>query len=183
MHGGNGGYLHPEVRWWPGEVRASPLALAKNGPVLLQARSFTHIRLCCLEGSRICLLHSEPGADWLVCCHCRGILPRLGLLPHQRQFRHIQAGFSHVAILAVGEAFLLLRGIDLSVGSIMALAGMVAFDGYLMFGLPGRRSGQWSHFTSPAEVAKSQASPKPGHCQPAPQPNTNQSHGLSAISH
>ena len=98
-------------------------------------------------------------------------------------FENILAGFSHVAILAVGEAFLLLRGIDLSVGSIMALAGMVAFDGYLMFGLPGRRSGQWSHFASPAEVAKSQASPKPGHCQPAPQPNTNQSHGLSAISH
>jgi len=51
---------------------------------------------------------------------------------------NILAGFSHVAILAIGEAFpILLRGIDLSVGSIMALAGMIAFDCYLIFGLPG----------------------------------------------
>jgi ribose/xylose/arabinose/galactoside ABC-type transport system permease subunit len=51
---------------------------------------------------------------------------------------NVLAGFSHIAFLAIGEAFpILLRGIDLSVGSIMALAGMVAFDCYLVFGLPG----------------------------------------------
>ena len=39
------------------------------------------------------------------------------------------AGYSFMAILAIGQAFpILLRGIDLSVGAIVALVGMVVFD-------------------------------------------------------
>jgi len=50
----------------------------------------------------------------------------------------ILAGFSHIGLLAIGQAFpILLGGIDLSVGSILALSGMIAFDGFLIFGLPG----------------------------------------------
>ncbi|MBV8568349.1 MAG: ABC transporter permease [Methylobacteriaceae bacterium] len=53
-------------------------------------------------------------------------------------FENILVGFSHMGVLAVGQAFpILLGGIDLSVGSIVALAGMVGFDGFLIFGLPG----------------------------------------------
>ena len=53
-------------------------------------------------------------------------------------FEDLMAGFSFIAILAIGESFpILLRGIDLSVGAVLALAGMVAFDMTLMFGLPG----------------------------------------------
>lgn len=53
-------------------------------------------------------------------------------------FEDILSGFSHIAILSVGEAFpILLRGIDLSVGSIMAVSGMVAFDLVLIFHWPG----------------------------------------------
>ncbi|MDR3495050.1 MAG: ABC transporter permease [Ancalomicrobiaceae bacterium] len=51
---------------------------------------------------------------------------------------NVLIGFSHTAILAVGQSLpLLLGGIDLSVGSIMALAGMAAFDAYIVLGLPG----------------------------------------------
>lgn len=51
---------------------------------------------------------------------------------------NLMSGFSFVAILAIGQAFpILVRGIDLSVGAIVALAGMVAFDFSLVFGQPG----------------------------------------------
>ena len=51
---------------------------------------------------------------------------------------NILVGFSHMGILAVGQAFpILLGGIDLSVGSILALAGMIGFDCFLIYGLPG----------------------------------------------
>ena len=53
-------------------------------------------------------------------------------------FENIMSGFSFVAILAMGQAFpILLRGIDLSVGAIVALAGMVTFDLSLVFHVPG----------------------------------------------
>ena len=51
---------------------------------------------------------------------------------------NLMAGFSFVAILAAGQSFpLLLRGIDLSIGAIVALAGMVTFDLVLIFHVPG----------------------------------------------
>ena len=51
---------------------------------------------------------------------------------------NLMSGFSFVAILAIGQAFpILVRGIDLSVGAIVALAGMVTFDLILIFELPG----------------------------------------------
>lgn len=51
---------------------------------------------------------------------------------------NLLSGFSFVAMLAVGQAFpILLRGIDLSVGAIMAVVGMVVFDLSLIFGFPG----------------------------------------------
>jgi ribose/xylose/arabinose/galactoside ABC-type transport system permease subunit len=54
-------------------------------------------------------------------------------------FENILIGFSHMGILAVGQAFpILLGGIDLSVGSILALAGMIGFDAFLIYGLPGQ---------------------------------------------
>jgi ribose/xylose/arabinose/galactoside ABC-type transport system permease subunit len=54
-------------------------------------------------------------------------------------FENILIGFSHLGILAVGQAFpILLGGIDLSVGSILALAGMVGFDLFLIYDLPGQ---------------------------------------------
>ena len=53
-------------------------------------------------------------------------------------FENILVGFSHMGILAVGQAFpILLGGIDLSVGSILALSGMTGFDLFLVFQLPG----------------------------------------------
>lgn len=53
-------------------------------------------------------------------------------------FENLMSGFSFVAILAIGQSFpILLRGIDLSVGAILALVGMVTFDLSLMFGWPG----------------------------------------------
>jgi ribose/xylose/arabinose/galactoside ABC-type transport system permease subunit len=52
---------------------------------------------------------------------------------------NILVGFSHMGILAVGQAFpILLGGIDLSVGSILAVAGMIGFDAFLIYGLPGQ---------------------------------------------
>ena len=51
---------------------------------------------------------------------------------------NLMSGFSFLAILAIGQAFpILVRGIDLSTGAIVALAGMVTFDLSLIFGLPG----------------------------------------------
>ena len=51
---------------------------------------------------------------------------------------NLMGGFSFVAILAMGQAFpILTRGIDLSVGSIVALVGMVVFDLSLILQLPG----------------------------------------------
>lgn len=50
----------------------------------------------------------------------------------------LMAGFSFVAILAIGQSFpILLRGIDLSIGAIVALAGMVTFDLVLIWHVPG----------------------------------------------
>jgi ribose/xylose/arabinose/galactoside ABC-type transport system permease subunit len=50
----------------------------------------------------------------------------------------LMGGFSFIAILAMGEAFpILTRGIDLSVGAIVALVGMTVFDLSLIFHLPG----------------------------------------------
>jgi ribose/xylose/arabinose/galactoside ABC-type transport system permease subunit len=52
---------------------------------------------------------------------------------------NILIGFSHMGILGVGQAFpILLGGIDLSVGSILALSGMIAFDCFLIYDLPGQ---------------------------------------------
>ncbi|WP_166373173.1 ABC transporter permease [Psychromonas sp. SA13A] len=51
---------------------------------------------------------------------------------------NILIGFSHLGILAIGQALpILMRGIDLSVGSILALVGMVMFDCYIIFHMPG----------------------------------------------
>lgn len=48
------------------------------------------------------------------------------------------AGYSFVAIVAMGQALtILVRGIDLSVGAIVALTGMVVFDASLILQLPG----------------------------------------------
>lgn len=51
---------------------------------------------------------------------------------------NLMSGFSFVAILAMGQAFpILVRGIDLSIGAIVGLVGMVVFDLSLIFQLPG----------------------------------------------
>lgn len=51
---------------------------------------------------------------------------------------NLMSGFSFVAILAIGQSFpILLRGIDLSVGAIVALAAMIVFDASLILHLPG----------------------------------------------
>ena len=53
-------------------------------------------------------------------------------------FENLMSGFSFVAILAMGQAFpLLVRGIDLSIGSIVGVVGMVVFDLSLIFHVPG----------------------------------------------
>jgi ribose/xylose/arabinose/galactoside ABC-type transport system permease subunit len=53
-------------------------------------------------------------------------------------FENVLVGFSHMGILAIGGTFpILLGGVDLSVGSILALAGMIGFDLFLVFQLPG----------------------------------------------
>ncbi len=50
----------------------------------------------------------------------------------------ILAGYSFVAILAVGQTFpILARGIDLSVGSNVALGAMAVFDLNMVLGVPG----------------------------------------------
>ncbi len=51
---------------------------------------------------------------------------------------NLMSGFSFVAILAIGQSFpILLRGVDLSIGAIVALAGMAAFDLALIYHVPG----------------------------------------------
>jgi ribose/xylose/arabinose/galactoside ABC-type transport system permease subunit len=51
---------------------------------------------------------------------------------------NLMAGYSFVAIVAMGQAFpILLRGIDLSIGAIVALVGMVVFDLSLLLHVPG----------------------------------------------
>jgi ribose/xylose/arabinose/galactoside ABC-type transport system permease subunit len=51
---------------------------------------------------------------------------------------NLMAGYAFIAIVAMGQAFaILVRGIDLSVGAIVALAAMVAFDASLLLHLPG----------------------------------------------
>jgi ribose/xylose/arabinose/galactoside ABC-type transport system permease subunit len=79
----------------------------------------------------------------------RGLLSILGgtalafsfLAPSFRtsgNFENVLVGFSHMGILAIGEAFpILLGGIDLSIGSIVALAGMIGFDLFLVFHFAG----------------------------------------------
>ncbi|THD45290.1 MAG: ABC transporter permease [Bradyrhizobium sp.] len=53
-------------------------------------------------------------------------------------FEDLMSGFSFVAILAMGQAFpILLKGIDLSIGATLALAGMIAFDLSLIAHWPG----------------------------------------------
>ena len=50
---------------------------------------------------------------------------------------NLMSGFSFVAILAMGQAFpILVRGIDLSIGAIVGLVGMVVFDLALIFHFP-----------------------------------------------
>ena len=88
-------------------------------------------------------------------------------------FENVLVGFSHMGILAIGEAFpILLGGIDLSVGSILALAGMICFDLLLVFHWPGEdrsagdvgggdccRRGQWApHRLRPAATVHCDAS-------------------------
>jgi ribose/xylose/arabinose/galactoside ABC-type transport system permease subunit len=51
---------------------------------------------------------------------------------------NLMSGFSFVAILAMGQAFpILVRGIDLSIGAIVGVVGMVVFDLSLIFHVPG----------------------------------------------
>ncbi len=53
-------------------------------------------------------------------------------------FENLMSGFSFVAVLAMGQAFpILVRGIDLSIGAIVGLVGMVVFDLTLIFHVPG----------------------------------------------
>jgi ribose/xylose/arabinose/galactoside ABC-type transport system permease subunit len=55
-----------------------------------------------------------------------------------QNLRNILSGFSHIAIMSVGMAFpLITGGIDLSVGAIMGLVGMIVFDLLLIFHVPG----------------------------------------------
>jgi len=51
---------------------------------------------------------------------------------------NLMSGYAFVAIVAIGQSFpILLKGIDLSVGAIVALAGMVTLDLTLIFHWPG----------------------------------------------
>lgn len=51
---------------------------------------------------------------------------------------NLMAGYAFVAVAALGQTFaILVRGIDLSTGAIVALAGMVAFDASLILHWPG----------------------------------------------
>lgn len=56
----------------------------------------------------------------------------------EENFQNLLIGFSHVGILAIGMAFpIILAGIDLSVGSIVGVVGMVVFDLSVLSGTPG----------------------------------------------
>ena len=51
---------------------------------------------------------------------------------------NLMSGFSFVAILAMGQAFpILVRGIDLSIGAIVGVVGMVVFDLAQILHVPG----------------------------------------------
>ena len=51
---------------------------------------------------------------------------------------NLMSGFSFAAILAMGQAFpILVRGIDLSIGAIVGLVGMIVFDLSLILHVPG----------------------------------------------
>jgi ribose/xylose/arabinose/galactoside ABC-type transport system permease subunit len=51
---------------------------------------------------------------------------------------NILAGYSFLAILAIGQTFpILARGIDISIGSIVAVVAMTIFDLIMLFGCPG----------------------------------------------
>jgi ribose/xylose/arabinose/galactoside ABC-type transport system permease subunit len=51
---------------------------------------------------------------------------------------NLMSGYSFVAILSMGQAFpILVRGIDLSIGAIVGVVGMVVFDLVLIFQVPG----------------------------------------------
>jgi ribose/xylose/arabinose/galactoside ABC-type transport system permease subunit len=51
---------------------------------------------------------------------------------------NILAGYSFVAILAIGQSLpILTRGIDLSIGSVVALGGMLLFDLSMILAVPG----------------------------------------------
>lgn len=53
-------------------------------------------------------------------------------------FENLMAGYSFIGIIAIGQSFpILLRGIDLSVGAMLALVGMCIFDLSLMFSFSG----------------------------------------------
>jgi len=52
--------------------------------------------------------------------------------------KNILSGYAHIAIMAIGASFpIMTGGIDLSVGAIMALVGMVVLDTILLLELPG----------------------------------------------
>ena len=51
---------------------------------------------------------------------------------------NLMSGFSFVAILAMGQAFpILVRGIDLSIGAIVGVVGMIVFDMTQILHVPG----------------------------------------------
>jgi ribose/xylose/arabinose/galactoside ABC-type transport system permease subunit len=51
---------------------------------------------------------------------------------------NLMSGYAFAAILAMGQAWpILVRGIDLSIGAIVGLVGMIVFDLSLIFGVPG----------------------------------------------
>lgn len=53
-------------------------------------------------------------------------------------FENILVGYAFIAIIALGQMFpIMARGIDLSTGSVLALAGMIIFDCILIFEIPG----------------------------------------------
>ena len=51
---------------------------------------------------------------------------------------NLLVGYSFIAVLAIGQSFpIMVRGIDLSIGSVMALGGMVLFDLSVIYEVPG----------------------------------------------
>jgi ribose/xylose/arabinose/galactoside ABC-type transport system permease subunit len=52
--------------------------------------------------------------------------------------QNLLIGFSHIGILAIGMSFpIIMAGIDLSIGSILGMVGMIVFDLSVISGLPG----------------------------------------------